>query len=469
MMKLGTWPRNSMLAVAPSTFTQQRKTARMMGAGTAGGGVASSTLNMICLDQNEFEIHVGRAMDVLRSDYPTVLTQNPDFSIYDKELEVIDPAGVTLHGISNYKAVFKLLHAVIGVFYCPERSCMSYRMCYDKARQNIRIHWNAQVIPRVIFGGAHSTLHVDGISIYEVSRVTGNVTQHRIEKLMINDRMVMPEQGVVTALRGYAAQKNVAPIPVFNYHNQMELDRSQSAMPKTTSVSPDEEVYTLTSPTSPTDCENPARNDEPLVVLFQPWPLASASRPSLFAEDGGRTSLSLSPSSSSSASSSSMSSETKLEMSQTTSSAFNSDNLDWEALERKNASRKKFGLPPLSPEEFLDLQKQVEELDSVQRERAAASAAEIAAANKKKEKESNGFLKKMLGNVLEDTCESNFDCERPQVCCDFGFKKMCCTSGMRVVDGPRSRQGQLAEVPVIANPNPYPPMGRPGGGGYSGY
>ena len=70
-----------------------------------------------------------------------------------------------------------------------------------------------------------------------------------------------------------------------------------------------------------------------------------------------------------------------------------------------------------------------------------------------------GFFKKLMGNVLEDTCESNYDCESPEVCCDFGFKKMCCSSGLRVLDGPpRSRYGEYAEVPVIANPGPnYPP------------
>ena len=131
------------------------------------------------------------------------------------------------------------------------------------------------------------------------------------------------------------------------------------------------------------------------------------------------------------------------------------DNLDWEALEKKNMARKKFGLDPLTPEEFIDLQEQVAELDSQQQKRAATTAAEMA---KKKQQEEGGFLKKLFGKALENTCEENWDCERPEVCCDFGFKKMCCTSGMRVLDGPQSRQGQLAEVPVIANPNPYPPQ-----------
>jgi len=39
-----------------------------------------------------------------------------------------------------------------------------------------------------------------------------------------------------------------------------------------------------------------------------------------------------------------------------------------------------------------------------------------------------GFLNN-LADVFQDTCENNYDCDRPEVCCDFGYKKMCCSSG----------------------------------------
>ena len=44
----------------------------------------------------------------------------------------------------------------------------------------------------------------------------------------------------------------------------------------------------------------------------------------------------------------------------------------------------------------------------------------------------------------EDTCESNYDCPRPQVCCDLGFKKMCCSSGKGIFEP----QQQLQRIPV---------------------
>lgn len=385
-----------------------------------------SPLAMILLDQQEFELEVGHAMDVLRKDYPDILHTKPgktervlgptavsilcwlltglsiavDFSIYDQDLELIDPSGVKLHGVQNYKAAFRLLHAVVSIFYCPNQSILRNRMCFDKARQNIRIHWNAEVIPKAIFGGQKSTLHVDGISVYEVSRVSGNITQHRIERLIINDTPIVPEQGIFAALRGYYNRKSdMEGIPVWNSGlevNGNEVVPFRTFAPKSTSFL----FHQTNERTSELGAASPNASD-PAVV----------------------------------------------------------DSLT-EAWETKNAARKKFGVPPLTLEEFAELQEQVSQMEAQQQQRSAAAAAELAA--KKKKEEQGGFFKKLFGEAMQNTCESNFDCQRPEVCCDFGFKKMCCSSGMRVLDGPKSRYGQLAEVPVIANPGPnYPPLDPP--------
>jgi hypothetical protein len=352
---------------------------------------------------------------------PPSFSPTSDFSIYDTNLELIDPSGVQLNGVKNYKASFQLLHAIVAIFYCPERSGLTFRMCYDKARQNIRVHWNAQVIPKAIFGGYKTTLHVDGISVYEISRESGNITQHRIEHLLINDAKVNPEQGIWAALRGLAVKSDVGSIPALNVDNNM-------MMPAMSSLA-----------AMADDSSSGGGNQMVRFHNFHP-----RSRSFLFGEDddkGDSTELSVMDASS---------------MDSSSSSSISS------ALEKKNLTRKKYGLDPLTPEEFSDLQEQVRELSNQQEQRAAASAAEMAA---KKKKEEGGFFKKLMGDVLEDTCDSNYDCERPEVCCDFGFKKMCCSSGMRVLDGPpRSRYGDWAKIPVIESPGPnYPPSDPRGG------
>jgi hypothetical protein len=129
------------------------------------------------------------------------------------------------------------------------------------------------------------------------------------------------------------------------------------------------------------------------------------------------------------------------------------------ALEKKNMSRKKFGLKPIEMEEFLEIEKQVEELVMQQQKKSAAAAAEAMELQRAKQQKQNrgGFLGKLFGDSLKDTCESNYDCQRPEVCCDFLVKKMCCSSGLHITDGFTNRQGQRALIPIpIDNPNPYP-------------
>lgn len=343
--------------------------------------------------ESEFELQVGVALDTLRRDYPQILTQPPDFSIYDKHIEVVDPSGVKVHGLSAYKYTFRLLHTLVKFIYCPSRSGLTFRMCFDKARQSIRIHWNAEVVPREIFGGSRTTLFVDGISVYEMDRVTGSITQHRIEQLLINNNPVRPAEGVFAALRN----EHTVTVPSFS-----------------------------------------KSEDRSVVVRYQ-QPLFPGPRgpSSLFAMEASRD-------------------DDEDKNNDTNGGNQQYPNLDWEALERKNKSRKKFGLDPLSPEEFLEVEAQVKQMDLQQKQRAATDAAAAAAGTSQKRK-SGGFFDKLLGGAaaaLQDTCETNFDCERPEICCDFGFKKVCCSSGSLVGLQQQQQRQALAPVPVVAG---YPP------------
>ena len=107
---------------------------------TNNNGIAnpSSTLSMMVDEQREFEINLGRAVDTLKQDYPKLLTNDPSWNIYHSDLEVIDPTGVSLHGLSNYKRAFSFIHAVVYMFYCEEKSGLTFRSTYDWARKAIR-------------------------------------------------------------------------------------------------------------------------------------------------------------------------------------------------------------------------------------------------------------------------------------------------------------------------------------------
>lgn len=247
-------------------------------------------------------------------------------------------------------------------------------------------------MPREIFGGQKTTLHVDGISVYEFDRETGNITQHRIENLLINNEQVQPEEGVIARL---------------------QAEHSVTAPLATTAANQIVEFRSYYHPNL-------------LASLLGSTGSSSGGPTSLFAmEANGQEHTSSSSSSSSSSSKS-------------------SDGSDWDALDRKNKSRKKFGLKPLSMDEFLELEAQVQQIAQEQQRKHAAAAASSNTADMNDVKEPN-FFQKLFGNVLPESCESNFDCERPEVCCDFGFKKMCCSSGT-----PVGQDGlpQYAYVPV---------------------
>merc|ERR1712194_672907 len=126
------------------------------------------------------------------------------------------------------------------------------------------------------------------------------------------------------------------------------------------------------------------------------------------------------------------------------------DNFNYEEFEKKNLSRKKFGLPPLSEEEFERIEAEVRQLHSQQRQRQqqAKQAASVELAQEK-EKKGGNFFANMMGDLISDTCESNSDCERPQLCCDLLFKKVCCANGMKVFNGmPGQMQPMLVPIPA---------------------
>jgi len=346
----------------------------------------SSTLSMMVDQQREFEINLGRAVDTLKRDYPKLLTRDPSWNIYHSDLEVIDPTGVSLHGLSNYKRAFSFIHAVVYMFYCEEKSLLTFRSTYDWARKCIRISWNVELVPKMIMGGTRNTLHVDGISEYYLDRTSGLITEHKVSHLLINDQAVRPENGVFYAL---AEMSPVNPdgVPVFF---GAELDGP-----------------------------NKVTWEDLTHVKFQTWnPLTNLL--------GGK--------SSSSSSLFSNPNEQAMQLPENT-NAINDSQVpyDRDALQRKNDSRKKFGLPPITPEEFIKIDEEVRAMDAMNKKKAAYLAEQLAQSRKKEEKDS--FLNSIFGGVLKNGCESNFDCERPQVCCDVGFKKICCSNGLGIVDG----------------------------------
>lgn len=338
----------------------------------SGPSPSKTKLNMIQDERREFEINLGRAIDTLKKDYPDMLTKEPDFQIYNDEVDMVDPSGYSLHGLKNYKTFFQVLRSFIAFFYCHESSGLTFRLVYDWARNSIRVSWNAVLIPKI--GGIKNKVFVDGISTYAVDRGTGLITKHTVDRLLLNDKPVFAPKGIF-----YAVTNDLVPV-----------------------------VPGI--PAGPIYSRAPRRTQK--------------VRPS--------TSLKMSSSNDARA----------------------SNDFDSESFEKKNATRKKYGLPPITPEEFMKIEAEIQNLAS-RTKQAAQAAAELSRQELQKSQKKS-LLSKMFEDVVKDGCESNFDCERPQVCCDFVFKKICCSSGVGVVEP----QLQRIPVPAYAGNPSYPD--RPG-------
>merc|ERR1712032_84305 len=95
-----------------------------------------------------------------------------------------------------------------------------------------------------------------------------------------------------------------------------------------------------------------------------------------------------------------------------------------DGFESKNSARAKFGLKPLSMEEYEELQKQVK--DMVSSNNGASSSTGEAVRERKATNSISAIWDKFKNDVMKDvsgpeTCESAWDCESPKNCCDSGL------------------------------------------------
>eukprot|EP00979_Chaetoceros_neogracilis_P001510 scaffold259_cov226-Chaetoceros_neogracile.AAC.4 len=171
---------------------------------TTEGSIGTRSLPPLLRDmadeRREFEMNLGKAMDTLRKDYPDMLHKTPEFSIFHDDISVVDPSGVQLSGIQNYKNSFSFLQTIVRFFYSKPGSYVQSRMVYDFARQSIRISWNAVLVPKVV-GNKKNALYVDGISIYKMDSKSGKIVEHKVENMLINNIPVRPPYGILSTLR----------------------------------------------------------------------------------------------------------------------------------------------------------------------------------------------------------------------------------------------------------------------------
>lgn len=110
---------------------------------------------------------------------------------------------------------------MFSLLYDTDRSVIQSRMVYDSARSQIRVSFNARLIPKNHLGVAsalgfglvgsmhnRAAVHIDGISVYSMDLSStlkedehgdlsrndgaGKIIEHRIEKLLVNGAPLQP-------------------------------------------------------------------------------------------------------------------------------------------------------------------------------------------------------------------------------------------------------------------------------------
>lgn len=125
---------------------------------------------------------------------------------------MIDPTGVRLTGLDNYKSAFTFFQTFLKFWFSPA-SRLQYRMVYDFCRSSIRVSWHIILIPKVPLGPR--VLFLDGVSHYKLDPASGKIIEHKIENLVMNSKDVAPPYGLFSLLREQdLSQRHGVPVGV---------------------------------------------------------------------------------------------------------------------------------------------------------------------------------------------------------------------------------------------------------------
>jgi len=133
-----------------------------------------------------FKLNQGRAIDVLRRDYPLYFSSKPDLSIFNTNIELHDPSGKRLGGIKQYERVFDALRFLRRT--TMQDAQVGVRLVADDS--TIRVRWNAKLWMRdpatglnTMVTGEPALVHIDGVSIYDLDK-DGLIYRHRLENIV---------------------------------------------------------------------------------------------------------------------------------------------------------------------------------------------------------------------------------------------------------------------------------------------
>merc|ERR1719440_2584787 len=339
---------------------------------------------------NAFKLNQGRAIDVLRSDYPALFTQKPDLSIFTEHVELRDPSGKRLKGKENYEKVFDALRFLRRT--TMQDAQVTYRLVVVDMK--IKVRWSAKLWMRdpiigstSMYNGEPAVVHLDGVSNYDLDD-NGQIYKHSIENIVMNG----PNEAAPVQLQlawpnlGLASPELAMPSPFFR-----PLDAGKGWAPP-----------------------------EALKAFFDLSEVDASAHTHTQQQQQQQQSRASSP------------------------------------IAAASAKPRAGDVKAMVPDEYGD----ETPMERAARERAedAAKAALI----KSKRDAANAAVapsRNLFGLATPQPCETSYDCEQPDVCCDLLFGSVCCGGGMMIptTDGKVGMQRQAIPIPVERDD--FPPNG----------
>lgn len=152
---------------------------------------------------SDFELNLGRCVDSLRSDFPEFMDRELDWSIYARNLEVVDPSGVRVTGVPAYKQVMSAIRMIRKVAF--DDASVTFRLRYDWVGKRLIVQWYSHWL----WKGSHTPLHVDAVSYFDLNE-DGLVDRHHIDRVIVNGKDATPPYG----MRSIFARMAVRGMPV---------------------------------------------------------------------------------------------------------------------------------------------------------------------------------------------------------------------------------------------------------------
>ena len=149
-------------------------------------------------DVDEFEMNRGHAMDVLRADFQRFWEVPLDWGIYVPAVEIIDPSGFQLKGLTAYKVALGAIRIFASVA-CDNVQMMRNVFRYDAPRRVLESQWYSKWHLK----GSTEPTYVSGVSHFFFDE-KANVEKHLITQFLVNGKEVTNiGASIVQGLKNY--------------------------------------------------------------------------------------------------------------------------------------------------------------------------------------------------------------------------------------------------------------------------